>query len=922
MAQRLSQLASELWPFLLPKVSGMVSGLGTTSGGSSSGGGTTLAAHDLSGSLHRGLLADDQAPQFLMLDGSRTLTGNLAAAAGVTLDGVDLSAHAADINAHHNKAHGIVDSNNHTAIGGLQYQVVGLPSNATIGYLTPSATPGANALIKTDGSSSVTISGSLYMDGTLDFGTNTIDEDASYLQFAGSKAIRFSQNIGNAAWTVYSTGGAAFSGSVDITSGGDLTVAGSGSYAGNQVLFADSSGGNVGIMMAPDPQFALDINGPARATYWIGPHALQIKDAILIAHYDGRTPYETNFNGEPNGHMGQVAAVSGGVIYRPGKFYKAVQIAAGTTNLFADPSCEYDATLSLWAKYASAGTFTGTRSIEVQPLYGTYTGKLVGSGGASGLFYQNVTLSAGSVTISVYVRKTDKSAVTSSDCNIYTGSDNASTYTDIGGGWYRVAATVTASAGTSQIGLRVGTNKTLYVDALQCEQSAVPTPYCDGSLGTGHTWSGTAHASSSSRTAATLSYTLPTIAYDAPLTIMAWVNLDTTKAANYQYLWASDAGNGYSAYRDSSNNLYIGTVNCGAMLANWVHIAFVTTGGGGTTAYVNGINVGSTTISRYGLSAFYVGGGNAVYFSNGLIDDFAIIGRALPAAEIRAIYESNAPIFAESSTFSFRPTPKGLIWADDEGLWMRDTAGNSVLGIYGGEAASKSWAGFTMAAGDIVFGRNAVGSSAIWWDQSAGKFGFFGAGSVTPQVEIATDGSLTAGAGKVQLNSTGFHAFNASSVATIDINAEGIYLGDGGGRTTIGSWTSGNRIRAYNVAELYEATPETYLDDSSVTRTLYPFAVHAIRQGNDAALIELSAVNTSNVGAKLIIGEGFRLKDYYGSPYNTNRVIHAQATDIILEATNLQLRSLTTSTAAVGTYSGKIRIQIAGTNYYIPYYAS
>jgi hypothetical protein len=32
-------------------------------------------------------------------------------------------------------------------------------------------------------------------------------EDASYLQVTGSKAVRFGQNIGNAAWTIYNTGG-------------------------------------------------------------------------------------------------------------------------------------------------------------------------------------------------------------------------------------------------------------------------------------------------------------------------------------------------------------------------------------------------------------------------------------------------------------------------------------------------------------------------------------------------------------------------------------------------------------------------------------------------------------------------------------------------------------------------------------------
>ena len=223
----------------------------------------------------------------------------------------------------------------------------------------------------------------------------------------------------------------------------------------------------------------------------------------------------------------------------------------------------------------------------------------------------------------------------------------------------------------------------------------------------------------------------------------------------------------------------------------------------------------------------------------------------------------------------------------------------------------------------MLLGNNAVGSSAIWWSRVSGKFGFYGAGSGTPQVEIATDGSLMAGAGKVRLNNAdGFTAFNASNAATIYINADGIAAADGGARTTVGSWTSGSRFKWYSVGEMYAATPESYLDDSSISRTLYPLVMRAIRQGNDAGLVEISAVNTSNVGAFLRVGEGFRLKDYYGTPYNTNRVVHASATDIILECTNLQLRSLTTSGSAVGSYSGKIRIQISGTNYYIPYYAS
>lgn len=59
------------------------------------GGGGASDHGDLTG------LSDDDHPQYLRTDGTRTLVGNMAAAAGVTIDGVDLSAHAANPAAHH-----------------------------------------------------------------------------------------------------------------------------------------------------------------------------------------------------------------------------------------------------------------------------------------------------------------------------------------------------------------------------------------------------------------------------------------------------------------------------------------------------------------------------------------------------------------------------------------------------------------------------------------------------------------------------------------------------------------------------------------------------------------------------------------------------------------------------------------------------
>ena len=64
--------------------------------------GVTLSAP--AGVTDHGLLlglGDDDHSQYLLADGTRTLAGNLAVASGITIDGIDLSAHAADPAAHH-----------------------------------------------------------------------------------------------------------------------------------------------------------------------------------------------------------------------------------------------------------------------------------------------------------------------------------------------------------------------------------------------------------------------------------------------------------------------------------------------------------------------------------------------------------------------------------------------------------------------------------------------------------------------------------------------------------------------------------------------------------------------------------------------------------------------------------------------------
>ncbi len=146
MAQKLSTLANEIWPLLLPRIQKMVQDAGAGGGAAAQ-----LTAHDLSGSLHRGTLADSQAPQFLLRNGLRSLAGNLPVDTGVTIDGVDLDVHAANPDAHHARAHVLATAAglgaDHSMSGAAAGQVLRANSatNALWAYLSHNDLTGVTA---------------------------------------------------------------------------------------------------------------------------------------------------------------------------------------------------------------------------------------------------------------------------------------------------------------------------------------------------------------------------------------------------------------------------------------------------------------------------------------------------------------------------------------------------------------------------------------------------------------------------------------------------------------------------------------------------------------------------------------------------------------------------------------------------------
>jgi hypothetical protein len=513
------------------------------------------------------------------------------------------------------------------------------------------------------------------------------------------------------------------------------------------------------------------------------------------------------------------------VIFRPGKFQKGVQVAEATTNCVHNPRFKNGTTG--WSQignhsYArqTSGGYLGNECLRVTSTGGGLSGNNV-TIASTGL----TTIVSTEYTVSYWMRSI--SGETTIHVEFY-GGGGLTTH-EITTEWVRYQTTGTIDAGGNDAFYfwTVGAAGVFEIDAAQCEQKAYVTPYCDGTLGaivngswvegatSTHNWGNGAHASTSSRTAATISYSQTGNFNSQEGTVLMWVDTSCWVASTFYGLLsigdtaAHNAGDGIRLYQETNGLMVMRWNRDGSVDYDQITKAFSSFDGWHLIAVkwdssVIGISIdGSTwaTASQDGQPPTW---GSLIYlygtsgYPNAIIDELVIVDNALDEDEVRAIYESEAPVFAETSTFEFSAGPSQLVWADHEGLWARDTAGEAALGLFCGEG-TKSWGGFTMGPADLVLGANVSGSAAIHWDQSTGKFGFYGDGNATVQVEISTDGSLLAGAGNVALDADGIKI----EVSGFETWARGYKFDDGSGNTIGGVMGLTNDSTEGNTAILF-----------------------------------------------------------------------------------------------------------------------
>ncbi|MBI5151099.1 MAG: LamG domain-containing protein, partial [Candidatus Pacebacteria bacterium] len=140
---------------------------------------------------------------------------------------------------------------------------------------------------------------------------------------------------------------------------------------------------------------------------------------------------------------------------------------------------------------------------------------------------------------------------------------NSPTITTVGS-WVKTSVTVSLPAGTTQIQPRLVSDgtATIYFDGVQLEAKDHASPYADGSLGSGYSWTGTPHASTSIRRAGTV------YAYQA---INSAGGIGATSGSLYPTLQIDQAGTGalfvasvsgtQKFIIDNTGNVGVGTTN-------------------------------------------------------------------------------------------------------------------------------------------------------------------------------------------------------------------------------------------------------------------------------------------------------------------------------------------------------------------------
>jgi len=395
--------------------------------------------------------------------------------------------------------------------------------------------------------------------------------------------------------------------------------------------------------------------------------ASALEPALLLPFDENTSDYSSD------GHSPSTA--TGGIIFpahiTPQVGGGCVQLAEATTNLIVNPSIEVDTTGWTLNQGGTGGAITRDTS---KSFVGSASLRIDLGTAWTEAYSATISLADGeSLTIQARVYADSTSGVNIQIRDTTNGVTRVTDYLSQTGAWEFLTCTWTNDTGSAadvRVQLHISTDgaSQAWFDAIQAEKKSYPTPYCDGSLGDGHSWSGTAHNSTSSRTRTTLEFDADAAdIQESEGTFATWIMLPYTPGdqsgtidlfgwwdtANSEALRLSINSNGkIFAHVYSGGVLYVAFVHDVTDWGpyEWHHAVFVWKQDD-CRLYVDGALEASDTsasMANIASAVFAIGGQPGTIYNriNGWLDDTVVLDRTLTDAEAAALYAAGNDGFA------------------------------------------------------------------------------------------------------------------------------------------------------------------------------------------------------------------------------------------------------------------------------------
>lgn len=336
---------------------------------------------------------------------------------------------------------------------------------------------------------------------------------------------------------------------------------------------------------------------------------------------------------------------------------RGLQINEGTGNKLTNPVFGHPTWDNGWVKSTASLMATKNTNLD-HVLFGDVSAKITNPGPSAAAFRQSIA--AGNTNghyITAYVKRADGGTVSASTCQLDYNGGIATTYYDLGNGFWRLTAGVTGVAGATPVGLRVAAGQTVYLCGMAFSETSHFTPITVGDF-LGCAWSGVPHESASTRERGRVRIPVDDCMDNARGTIRVIWRSDASNAqygAFFYYVFLVAATSNFYLRWDAANTRWQfsdGTTSISSSSTTFssgqVHVFHCVYGAAGLSLYLNGSLIASSDTPYTPITNatyLYIGSDNSgTNLMRGAFGGFTTFGMGMTGSQVLQDYIMISPL--------------------------------------------------------------------------------------------------------------------------------------------------------------------------------------------------------------------------------------------------------------------------------------